>query len=240
MNTRGKLCAVLAGFTIVASMACAFDAPNAHAANSEQTQNMYRMYNRISGEHLYTADTRERDILARGDWNYEGVGWVAPQESSTPVYRLYNRGLGDHHYTTDANEVEVLTSKNGWKSEGIGWYSSDSREVSVWRQYNPRLRVGAHNYTTDLNEYNVNNSRNGWQGENVAWYAIQKGWSDTSGSSNLSTTATYILNKNSNIIHPANDKHVKKMSDKNKVFITSQSELNNWLNQGARFCQDQY
>ncbi|MBR6458954.1 MAG: hypothetical protein IKS49_02185 [Actinomycetaceae bacterium] len=162
--------------------------PTAYAANSTavvtatqtcspgNTKLMYRLYNRISGEHLYTADTRERDILARGDWNYEGVGWVAPQESSTPVYRLYNRGLGDHHYTPDANEVKMLTSKYGWKSEGIGWYSDDCHTIKVYRQYNPRLRVGAHNYTTDRREYDANNSRNGWQGEDVAWYAAEEGW----------------------------------------------------------------
>lgn len=146
-------------------------------ASTGGTQQMFRMYNRISHEHFYTADTNERDVLRKGDWTYEGVGWVAPKRSNTPVYRLYNPVLGDHHYTTDKNEVGVLTKSCGWKSEGIGWYSSDQKEVKVYRQFNPSLTVGSHNYTTDLNEYNVNNQRNGWKGEGIAWYAVQKGWS---------------------------------------------------------------
>lgn len=138
-----------------------------------QKQSMYRMYNRISHEHLYTSDAHERDVLRKGDWNYEGVGWVAPKKSNTPVYRLYNPVLGDHHYTTDNNEVKVLTSKHGWRYEGIGWYSADTKEVPVYRQFNPGLTVGSHNYTVDSNEYKVNNTRNGWKGEGVAWYGMK-------------------------------------------------------------------
>lgn len=48
---------------------------------------MYRMYNRYSGEHLYTRSVGERDNLKRVGWNYEGVAWNAPT-SGTPVYRL--------------------------------------------------------------------------------------------------------------------------------------------------------
>lgn len=146
---------------------------DAHAANEGNTQEMYRMYNRLSQEHLYTKDAHERDVLSRGDWTYEGVGWVAPEKSGTPVYRLYNPILCDHHYTADKHEVDVLTARYNWRYEGIGWYSSDAKEVPVYRQFHPALRVGSHNYTADTNEYNVNNSRNGWRGEGIGWYAIQ-------------------------------------------------------------------
>lgn len=265
MRARRRLGAILTSFAVILGTAFTAGAPIAYADNSEQTQNMYRMYNKISSEHLYTADVNEREALRRGDWLYEGVGWVAPQQSDTPVYRLYNPYLGDHHYTTNVNEVKALTSKHGWKNEGIKWYSSDSKEVPVWRQYNPRLQVGAHNYTTDSNEYAANNARNGWQGEGVAWYGIAKGWPEADGlpkpstptptttlqpstsattaapqPSNSATAAQYVLNKNSNIIHPANDQHVKKISEKNKILINSQSDLNYWLNQGARYCKDPY
>ena len=141
------------------------------ARKREETVAMYRLYNRVSHEHLYTADARERDVLARGDWTYEGVGWVAPKRSSRPVYRLYNPILGDHHYTRDTNEVNVLTQYHGWRSEGVGWYSDEKERMPVYRQFHPGLRVGSHNYTADLNEYYVNNSR-GWRGEGVAWHAV--------------------------------------------------------------------
>ena len=128
-------------------------------AYADDVVNMHRLYNRISHEHLYTADMNEVNALMRGDWTYEGVGWVAPKDSSTPVYRLYNPGLGDHHYTSDANEVSVLTSRCGWKDEGIGWYSDTEKRITVYRQYNPGFSTGAHNYTADRREYDVNNAR---------------------------------------------------------------------------------
>ena len=136
------------------------------------TQEMYRLYNHISHEHLYTADRRERDVLTKGDWKYEGIGWIAPLKSNIPVYRLYNPILGDHHYTTNARERDILVARHQWVYEGIGWYSDDCQAVPVYRQYNPRLIPGSHNYTADLHEYEVNNARNGWKAEGTAWYAI--------------------------------------------------------------------
>ncbi|CRH90627.1 Uncharacterised protein [Chlamydia trachomatis] len=80
---------------------------------------VYRLYNPRNGEHLYTTDTNERDVLFfdRG-WRYEGDGWVAPDQG-TPVYRLYNRGLQNHLYTSVLNEVNILISRHGWRQEGI-------------------------------------------------------------------------------------------------------------------------
>lgn len=136
------------------------------------TQEMYRLYNHMSHEHLYTADNHERDVLTKGDWTYEGIGWVAPTESDTPVYRLYSPILGDHHYTADAHERDVLVAHHHWIYEGVGWYSDDCQNAPVYRQFNPELISGSHNYTADLHEYEVNNARNGWKAEGIAWYAI--------------------------------------------------------------------
>ena len=158
----------------------AWAARPAEQANSA-TQDLYRLYNRISHEHLYTADANEVGTLVRGDWTCEGVGWVAPVRSSTPVYRLYNPILGDHHYTVDAHEVKVLTAEHHWVLEGTGWYSSDGNEVPVFRQFHSGLAVGAHHYTGDTNEYEVNIFNNGWRGEGVAWYAAAPGNGECSG-----------------------------------------------------------
>lgn len=180
MYLRRRVATILA--LAVAVITCALFSPSvAQAENSEENQNMYRMYNCISHEHLYTADMNERETLRTGDWIYEGVGWVAPTSSNTSVYRLYNPILGDHHYTTDQHEVSVLTSQHGWRNEGVKWYSDDEKRVQVYRQFNSRLTVGSHNYTTDSNEYNVNNARNGWNGEGIAWYAITTGWQEAEG-----------------------------------------------------------
>lgn len=136
---------------------------------------MYRLYNRFSGEHLYTTDAHEVSVLTRGDWWDEGIGWISPVKSQIPVYRLYNRFSGEHHYTIDVHEVQVLSTRHHWTKEGIAWYSSPDKEVPVYRQYNPGLRIGQHHYTTDTNEYKVNNSHHGWRGEGIAWHALTVG-----------------------------------------------------------------
>jgi N-acetylmuramoyl-L-alanine amidase len=135
--------------------------------------NMFRLYNRYSGEHLYTADRVERASLVSVGWTYEGVGWQAPSISNTPVYRLYNPNSGDHHYTMSYNEYSTL-GIIGWNQEGVGWYSDDNQTVPLLRQFNPNEEVGTHNYTTSQNE-NDELVRIGWIGEGIAWYAVAGG-----------------------------------------------------------------
>ena len=134
---------------------------------------MYRLYNKYTGEHFYTASTYERDSLVGVGWTSEGTGWIAPEESSTPVYRLYNSHVqgGDHHYTTSAYERDQLV-KVGWTYEGVGWYSDDSRGVPLYRQYNPNAKTGTHNYTSSTVERDHLLSV-GWRNENIAWYGMK-------------------------------------------------------------------
>ena len=138
-------------------------------------QVMYRLYNPYNGEHLYTADTLERDVLDNIGWNYEGIGWIAPvYDTSTPVYRLNNpfAPLGDHHYTTSLVEYEACIEA-GWEGEGIAWYSADEEAgVPIYRQYNPFASSGTHNYTADENERDTLVDL-GWKDEGVAWYALK-------------------------------------------------------------------
>lgn len=133
------------------------------------SQAMYRLYNRSSGEHFYTADTNERDYLKKLGWVYEGVGWYAPT-TGTAVYRLYNPNTGDHHYTKNSDEKDYLVTL-GWNYEKIGWYSADSSGTPVYRDYNPNATTGTHNYTTSESEHN-NLVNLGWKAEGIGWYGI--------------------------------------------------------------------
>lgn len=149
---------------------------NAQKKASVSGTAMFRLHNKISGEHLYTSDANEVLVLTRGNWAYEGVACVAPKNSTVPVYRLYSPLFGDHHYTADKHEIDVLTTQDKWVNEGVAWYSSTSTtKVPIYRQFSPKVRIGSHHFTSDLHEYQVNNSH-GWQGEGVAWYANQQGW----------------------------------------------------------------
>lgn len=133
---------------------------------------MYRMYNPNSSEHHYTSQAKEREVLVKIGWDYEGLGWIAPGKSETPVYRLYNKNAGDHHYTKNAQEKNMLV-KLGWDYEGIGWYSDDQMRVPLYRQYNPNAKkAGSHNYTRNKKE-NDALVKLGWKEEGIGWYGAE-------------------------------------------------------------------
>jgi hypothetical protein len=136
---------------------------------------MYRLYNPNSGEHFYTSNVVEKNVLVTVGWKYEGVAWTAPSKSATPVYRLYSGT--DHHYTTSVVERDYLVSV-GWTDEGIGWYSDDLEGVAIYRQFNPnvdpaalRNNSGSHNYTADQAENDALVSL-GWTAEGIGWYGM--------------------------------------------------------------------
>ncbi|WP_321973959.1 CAP domain-containing protein [Paratractidigestivibacter sp.] len=149
------------------------DSSGSSSGSSKNTSanTMYRLYNRYTGEHFYTADAAEVSKLDAVGWDYEGISWYAPKSSSTPVYRLYNKYApgGDHHYTLDEKEVEEC-KKAGWTYEGIGWYSADTSDgVPLYRVYNPYASVGTHHYTTSWAE--ISGLREaGWNYEGISWY----------------------------------------------------------------------
>ncbi|MDE5756972.1 MAG: hypothetical protein K2H85_00015, partial [Allobaculum sp.] len=136
---------------------------------------MYRLYNRLTGEHLYTIDKNERDNLLTSDtWKDEGEGWIAPSESAYPVYRLLNPNNSDHHYTMDKNEFDTLPSY-GWIAEGIAFFSADKdnpENVILYRLYNPNAEgAGSHHYTVDANERDTLVGL-GWTYEGLAWAGL--------------------------------------------------------------------
>lgn len=138
------------------------------------TEEMLRLYNPFSGEHLYTSDINEKTKLIQLGWKDEGIGWKAPKNYGDPVYRLYNPYTGDHFYTLDSREKSALVGL-GWKDEGIGWYSYNDYidlQVPVLRQYNQWQNAHNHNFTTDEVE-NTSLTKNGWKEEGIAWYGIR-------------------------------------------------------------------
>ncbi|MEE0956118.1 MAG: hypothetical protein U0L49_09965 [Eubacterium sp.] len=141
---------------------------------------MYRLFYPYTGEHLYTKEVKERDVLMTRGWNYEGVGWFAPASSKTPVYRMFNKYSGDHHYTMLEKEKNKMV-EDGWTYEGIGWYSDDAKTIPLYRQFNPNVKIGTHNYTTEKVE-NDHLAQNGWNEEGYAWFALEKGMVLTPGS----------------------------------------------------------
>ncbi|MBR5950886.1 MAG: hypothetical protein IKZ87_05565, partial [Actinomycetaceae bacterium] len=137
-------------------------------------QEIYRLYHPSTGEHLYTTDANERDVLkTKHGWKYEGVAWASTTWSKKAVYRLFHPVSGDHHYTADLNEVKVLSTSHGWRREGIKWYSDDAQGKAVYRVFHSGLRVGQHHYTLDAHEVSVLTTKHGWKYEGVAWYGAK-------------------------------------------------------------------
>ncbi len=133
---------------------------------------IYRLYNKQTKEHLWTASKNEYNTLPKYGWTQEGTAWNAPKEGK-PVYRLYNPKTKDHHYTSDKNEVNVLTAKHGWTKDNNGkplFYSGGSKPV--YRLYNKKYRVGAHHLTMSEKEYKTL-PKYGWKQEGTAMYAVK-------------------------------------------------------------------
>lgn len=149
------------------------EAQTTEASAASGTVTMYRLYNKYSGEHLYTKDQNERTNLVKAGWKDEGVAWIAPAKSDTPVRRMYNCYTGDHHYTTSRDEVKTLIHA-GWIYEGICWYSADaSTGVPLYRAYNKYVSVGTHLYTTSKTELQAL-VKAGWADEGIAWYGVKQ------------------------------------------------------------------
>ncbi len=143
------------------------------AENNSGSISMYRLYNPNSWEHFYTGNAKEKDALVKMGWQYEGVGWYAPEKSSTPVYRLYNpNNGGDHHYTKNKKEYDALV-KAGWIGEDVRWYSDDTESVPVYREYNPGAAIRNHNYTANKKEHDALIGF-GWKNEGIGWYGVNE------------------------------------------------------------------
>lgn len=131
---------------------------------------IYRLFNSITSEHLFTSDAIEAQILStQHGWIDEGISWYAPI-SGTPVYRLYNSVIGSHLYTIDLNEIAILTNQFGWSVDNNGaplFYSGGNN--SIYRLYNETLQQ--HHLTTNLDEYNTL-PQSGWSQEGVALYCV--------------------------------------------------------------------
>lgn len=137
-----------------------------YTRTSMTLQPMYRLYNKWSNEHLFTADAAERKGLIEKGWNNEDIAWYSPEKSSTPVYRLYNKWSGDHHFTTSKDEYDKCV-KDGWTGEDIAFYSGGTNPV--YRLFNPYEKSFYHHYTKSQDEKDTC-VKNGWKDEEIGWY----------------------------------------------------------------------
>jgi uncharacterized repeat protein (TIGR02543 family) len=122
---------------------------------------VYRMYNKITSEHLFTTNKTEYDnfatLLEQGQdyWIGEGIEWLAPTTGAT-VKRLYNAGLGSmskssHYYTSDETEIASLKTMGWVEDTETNWFLSGGT-ASIYTSYSEALG-SAHLYTSSWDEW---------------------------------------------------------------------------------------
>lgn len=117
---------------------------------------VFRLYNRSTGEHLLTSDIAEKDKLLRSkEWSSEGMVWSYRDGTGIPVYRIYKPGYG-HRFTQHKSEYDNCL-KNGWRSEGICWYIDPTSRQDYYTLINPKAKseVKKYIYTSEQGEINT-------------------------------------------------------------------------------------
>lgn len=139
-----------------------------------EQSDIYRMYNPITAEHLYTKDAGEVEYLQAIGWNHESESDYtvidARDSDAIPVYRLFNPYTDTHHYTESVDEVKYDVSL-GWVYERISHYvyhKSSDKGTPQWRLY---TSSGPHNCTSDTEEISWLESM-GWINEGIRWRVL--------------------------------------------------------------------
>lgn len=89
---------------------------------SEDGDEVYRLYDPTSGDHILTMAAKEKELLVAAGWNDEGILTHSDPARRYPVYRLFNPNSGEHFYAARESEVHLLED-SGWINEGISFYS---------------------------------------------------------------------------------------------------------------------
>lgn len=137
---------------------------------------VYRLYNDIIQDHLYTTSLDEVGFAVTIGYKFEGVmgyAYTVDGVDFSPVYRLYSDLVQDHLYTMNADELESAESV-GYEQEGIGWYAFDAAvgaTAPVYRLYNDFVQD--HLYTMNADERDALVS-DGWINEGVLGYMFAR------------------------------------------------------------------
>lgn len=128
-----------------------------------------RLYNPLTGEHLYSSDQYEVRVLMGKGWQNEGS--PGKGGGDVPVFRLYNKVTGEHLYSADVNECKTLTKQRNWRydSQTPVFYAFSSGRYPMYRLTNGRVAaIASHHYSSDASECRVLTTMKGWIFDNGA------------------------------------------------------------------------
>ena len=152
--------------------------------NKLKVMHIYRLYNPITSEHLFSNSISEYNVLTDYYWVQEGKALDAYSASSVGVYRLYNKDLGgagrmSHHYTTSKEEADNLVAEHGWVYDNDGepiYYSAVDSQGNPIEGSSPAYRLyhdglSAHHITLSKEESDNLQKYHGWQYEGISFWA---------------------------------------------------------------------
>ena len=94
---------------------------------------VYRFFNPLSGTHLYTIDSAERDAVMTDlpHYRFEGIAYYAlsnpggaPPAGGATLQRFFNTQSNSHFYTADASEYQYVfdhKAQLGFKYDGAAF-----------------------------------------------------------------------------------------------------------------------
>jgi hypothetical protein len=118
---------------------------------------IYRFYNWKNGDHFYTANEMEKDLVIQSpDFIHEGPLFYAfqePVDGALPAYRFYDNATGNHFYTINSQEKDMVAVSPQFSFEGAAFYAYPQPSADafpVYRFYD--IQTGAHFYTINEQE----------------------------------------------------------------------------------------
>ncbi|GJE53693.1 MULTISPECIES: carbohydrate-binding domain-containing protein [Methylobacterium] len=159
-----------------------YDVSQYTAGSAEQHQNaVYRLYDGISGDHLFTTSENELHQVLKNlpSYHLEGVVGSTPDigPGTEDVFRFFNTVTGDHFLTTStAERDQVLKALPDYHYEGVAFQAYvDPNAVGSGGETMERFfntKAGVHMYTSDANEIKMINAGQegpGWIDEGKAF-----------------------------------------------------------------------
>lgn len=124
---------------------------------------IYRLYNTVTGVHLYTKGASDRDYILNKFPAFEYTDTAAAffaslteQAGLTPIYRLYNTVTGVHLYTKGVSDWDYILNKFPafeFTDSAPAFYASLTEQVGlspIYRLYN--TVTGVHLYTKGVSD----------------------------------------------------------------------------------------
>lgn len=151
------------------------------AYTNSQPQHIYRLYNKFSGNHLFTSNLNEIDVLtgSSSDSTFisEGIAYEVGPNPDTDLHRFYHLASDRHFYSATIYERDLLINdpSGQYLYEGVAFKvftsnNSSYSRIPVQRYYDPSQHI--HFYSASLQEQSIwDQDHPHWINEGAAWFA---------------------------------------------------------------------